>query len=85
MPAFTCTSETCRIELLAGGVLLVRVLSGSFNGKQLPDAVFTFRSGDPQYGRWMKAYLEQTAGDNPKGEQDDRTKQTDTVSAKADS
>ena len=60
MPAITCTSETCRIELLAGGVLLVRVLSGMFNGKQLPDAVFTFRSGDPQYDRWMKAYLEQT-------------------------
>ncbi|HEX3997081.1 MAG TPA: hypothetical protein VHX65_00855 [Pirellulales bacterium] len=35
------------------GVILVRIPSRP-GPERLPDAVFTFRPGDPQYGRWER-------------------------------
>ncbi len=34
------------------GAVLVMVHSCDRQGRQLPDAVFSFRSGDPQYDYW---------------------------------
>ena len=34
------------------GAVLVRVHSVPWQGRPLPDAVFTFRPGDPQYEYW---------------------------------
>ena len=55
------------IELQKGNTLLVRVPSKPFQGVTLPDAVFTFRVGDPQYETWAIRYREQqnhTASEN---------------------
>jgi hypothetical protein len=43
-------------EVQAGGdeAVLVRVHSTPWQGRQLPDAVFTFRPGDPQYEYWRQ-------------------------------
>ena len=40
------------MEVRKDGALLVRVHSTDRSGQQLPDAVFTFRPGDPQYEYW---------------------------------
>ena len=34
------------------GAVIVRVLSARNNGRTLPDAVFAFRIGDPQFAYW---------------------------------
>ena len=34
------------------GAVIVRVLSARNNGHTLPDAVFAFRVGDPQFAYW---------------------------------
>lgn len=47
------------IELLKGNVLKVRIPSKPFQGVPIPDAVFTFRMGDPQYEIWIRRYSEQ--------------------------
>jgi hypothetical protein len=39
------------LESRADGVILVRIPSRP-GPNRLPDAVFTFRPGDPQYRRW---------------------------------
>jgi hypothetical protein len=44
--------ETCDVERYVDGTVLVRVHSCDASGRSLPDAVFTFRFGDPQYGYW---------------------------------
>ncbi len=44
--------DQCRLERNRQGAILVRVPSGRTNGQRLPDAVFTFRRGDPQYEYW---------------------------------
>lgn len=36
------------------GAVLVRVHSCDRQGRQLPDAVFAFRLGDPQYDYWER-------------------------------
>jgi hypothetical protein len=36
------------------GAVLVKVHSSSRQGRQLPDAVFAFRLGDPQYEYWER-------------------------------
>ncbi|MGD9647957.1 MAG: hypothetical protein AB7U73_19755 [Pirellulales bacterium] len=41
-----------RVERRADGAILVRVPSWDRAGRRLPDAVFSFRNGDPQYLRW---------------------------------
>ncbi len=40
------------VERRADGAVIVRVHSATRDGRPLPDAVFTFRSGDPQYAYW---------------------------------
>jgi hypothetical protein len=54
------------VERRSDGSVLVRVRSADRNGHALPDAVFTFRSGDPQYGFWEERagsiYSPQEAG-----------------------
>jgi hypothetical protein len=40
------------LERRADGAVLVRVPSRVVNGRALPDAVFAFRAGDPQYAFW---------------------------------
>lgn len=42
------------IERRADGTLIVRMHSVDRCGRPLPDAVFTFRKGDPQYEHWAK-------------------------------
>ena len=42
------------VERRSDGVVLVRVRSCDRQGCQLPDAVFTFRLGDPQYDYWVQ-------------------------------
>jgi hypothetical protein len=44
--------ERCAVERRADGSVLVRVHSSERKGHKLPDAVFTFRDGDPQYNYW---------------------------------
>lgn len=45
-------SYTWDVERRADGSVLVRVHSANRRGERLPDAVFTFRRGDPQYEFW---------------------------------
>lgn len=40
------------VERRQDGAVLVRVHSRVVNGRALPDAVFAFRSGDPQFAFW---------------------------------
>jgi hypothetical protein len=48
-----------RVERRSDGALLVRVSSRRVPGNRLPDAVFSFHSGDPQYGYWEERFREQ--------------------------
>ena len=48
-----------KIERRADGVIVVRVPSEIRNGEALPDAVFSFRSGDPQYKLWEERFRQQ--------------------------
>ena len=41
--------DSCDVLRRADGTVLVRVHSCDRNGRPLPDAVFSFRIGDPQY------------------------------------
>jgi hypothetical protein len=46
-------SETWQLERRHDGSVIVRVPSARRHGqKKLPDAVFSFRRGDPQYRFW---------------------------------
>ena len=40
------------VERRHDGAILVRVHSRRTNGRALPDAVFAFRAGDPQFAYW---------------------------------
>jgi len=46
------------VERRADGAVLVRVHSADRTGQRLPDAVFTFRRGDPQFERWESRWRE---------------------------
>jgi len=47
----------CHLELRADGAILVRVPPANPNlVDSLPDAVFSFRKGDPQYSYWRARY-----------------------------
>lgn len=50
--------DTCELELRQDGAVLVRVRSQPVNGRTLPDAVFAFRVGDPQYSYWEQQLRE---------------------------
>ena len=41
------------IEKRADGAIVVRVRSEGPETSRLPDAVFSFRCGDPQYAYWL--------------------------------
>ena len=41
------------VERRGDGVLVVRVRSAGPEHERLPDAVFSFRCGDPQYSYWL--------------------------------
>ena len=45
--------ERLSIEKRGDGAILVRVRSAGPEGARLPDAVFSFRCGDPQYSYWL--------------------------------
>jgi len=42
------------IERRGDDVLVVRVRSAGAEHERLPDAVFSFRCGDPQYAYWLE-------------------------------
>ena len=42
------------IEKRGDGAVVVRVRSEGLEGSRLPDAVFSFRNGDPQYAYWLE-------------------------------
>jgi hypothetical protein len=50
--------ESWDVDRRRDGAVLVRVHSTDRDGRLLPDAVFTFRSGDPQYNYWIEKYWE---------------------------
>jgi hypothetical protein len=52
-------SAPLEIERRPDGSLLVYVHSWDEDGMPLPDAVFTFAPGDPQYGRWDREFDEE--------------------------
>jgi hypothetical protein len=41
------------IERRSDGAVVVRVRSSGSDADRLPDAVFAFRCGDPQYAYWL--------------------------------
>jgi hypothetical protein len=43
---------SCDIERRIDGAVVVRVHSRVIDGRALPDAVFSFRAGDPQFNYW---------------------------------
>ncbi len=47
-------AENWQLELRGDGAVLVRVPSSGTYGRRLPDAVFAFRIGDPQYDFWQR-------------------------------
>lgn len=48
--------STCRVERRPDGAIVVRVPSTGQYGEPLPDAVFSFRMGEPQYGHWARQF-----------------------------
>jgi hypothetical protein len=42
-----------KIEKRSDGAIVVRVRSEGPDESRLPDAVFSFRNGDPQYAYWL--------------------------------
>ncbi len=53
-------SLICDVERRDDGAILVRVHSANTMGERLPDAVFTFRRGDPQYEYWVSQWQGKT-------------------------
>jgi len=47
------TDDQISIEKRGDGALVVRVRSEGPEESRLPDAVFSFRNGDPQYAYWL--------------------------------
>lgn len=54
----TAELRSCDVERRKDGTVLVRVHSNNRQGRQLPDAVFAFRQGDPQYDYWARQLSE---------------------------
>jgi hypothetical protein len=44
--------DACVVERRCDGAVIVRVASRNRGPDTLPDAVFSFRAGDPQYHYW---------------------------------
>jgi len=51
--------DACLIERRPDGAVLVRVPSRCDHYPPLPDAIFTFRTGDPQFDYWHKRWARQ--------------------------
>jgi hypothetical protein len=49
------------IEQRSDGALVVRVRSAGPENSRLPDAVFSFRCGDPQYAYWLNRLQQQSS------------------------
>jgi hypothetical protein len=49
----TLSDEQLSLEQRSDGAVLVRVRSAGTGKDRLPDAVFAFRCGDPQYAYWL--------------------------------
>lgn len=45
--------DSIRVERRPDGAVVVRVKSSGVGSESLPDAVFSFRCGDPQYAYWL--------------------------------
>ncbi len=45
--------DRIRVERRDDGAVVVRVRSSGTGAEKLPDAVFAFRCGDPQYAYWL--------------------------------
>ena len=58
----TTERESWDVQRRHDGAVLVRVHSCDRQGRQLPDAVFAFRLGDPQYDYWERQLRQQNAG-----------------------
>ena len=52
--------ERVSIEKRDDGAVVVRVQSEGPEGSRLPDAVFSFRCGDPQYAYWLGRLRDRT-------------------------
>ena len=57
----TLVPECWDIDPQGGCTVLVRVHSRDRSGQPLPDAVFTFRRGDPQYEYWAEQLRQRRA------------------------
>jgi hypothetical protein len=53
----TVQLDSLDVQRRNDGAVLVRVHSCDRQGRQLPDAVFAFRLGDPQYDYWEAQLL----------------------------
>ena len=49
-------SNSWDIERRNDGAMIVRMHSTDRNGRSLPDAVFSFRTGDPQFSYWEQQW-----------------------------
>ena len=54
--------ERLSIEKRDDGAILVRGKSAGPESARLPDAVFSFRCGDPQYAYWLRRLTEHAEG-----------------------
>jgi hypothetical protein len=52
----TIPDDRLSIEKRSDQSLVVRVRSEGPEGRRLPDAVFSFRCGDPQYSYWLSRF-----------------------------
>lgn len=59
----TMEPHSVDVEQRGDGAVLVRMHSRDSRGQPLPDAVFTFRRGDPQYEYWDAKCREQHAAE----------------------
>ncbi|MFM8380008.1 MAG: hypothetical protein ACKOB1_11870 [Planctomycetia bacterium] len=48
--------ERLTIQKRDDGAIVVRVRSAGNDRERLPDAVFSFRCGDPQYAYWLARF-----------------------------
>jgi hypothetical protein len=53
--------DSYSVERRNDGAVIVRVASRDRGRDTLPDAVFTFRDGDPQYQYWEQVLCERQA------------------------
>jgi hypothetical protein len=53
-------SNSWDIERRSDGAMIVRMHSSTRDGRSLPDAVFTFRTGDPQFGYWEQQWRQRS-------------------------